>query len=111
MSGDLYVQGTTRHSLTVVGKTHWDAKAAVWNEINSNHFTIRTDQSRVKVSWLVTAVRHDRFADTHPVQVLAPIRRKTRASTSARRCTTSPGSDGIGYQKPATFPRKATANK
>jgi len=54
-----------RYQLTVVGKAHWDAKAAVWEEMAGNRFTIRTDQPQVTVSWQVSAVRHDAYANAH----------------------------------------------
>jgi hypothetical protein len=60
------------YQLTVVGKAHWDARAAVWQEIAHNRFTIRTDQPYVKVSWQVTGVRHDPYANAHRIQVVVP---------------------------------------
>jgi hypothetical protein len=60
------------YQLTVVGKAHWDAKAAIWQEVKDNRFTIRTDQANVKVSWQVTGVRHDPYANAHRIQVLVP---------------------------------------
>jgi hypothetical protein len=61
-----------RYQLTVVGKAHWDAKAAVWNEVKDNRFTIRTDQPDVKVSWQVTGVRHDVYANANRIKVVVP---------------------------------------
>jgi hypothetical protein len=61
-----------RYQLTVVGKAHWDAKAAIWQELNNNRFTIRTDQPNTKVSWQVTGVRHDPYANAHRIQVVVP---------------------------------------
>jgi hypothetical protein len=61
-----------RYQLTVVGKQHWDAKAAVWEEIEHDRFVIRTDQPRVTVSWEVTAVRHDAYANAHQTPVELP---------------------------------------
>src|SRR5215218_10184224 len=60
------------YQLTVVGKAHWDARAAVWQEIAHNRFTIRTDQPNVKVSWQVTGVRHDAYANANRIQVVVP---------------------------------------
>ena len=59
-----------RYQLTVVGKAHWDAKAAVWDEIAHNRFTIRTDQANVKVSWQVTGIRHDPYANAHRIETV-----------------------------------------
>jgi hypothetical protein len=56
-----------RYQLTVVGRTF--AQAIVWQEIEKNRFTIKTSRPRVKVSWQVTGVRHDRYALEHPLRV------------------------------------------
>jgi len=61
-----------RYQLTVVGRAHWDAKAAVWNEVRENRFTIRTDQPNVKVSWQVTGIRKDPYANAHRIQTVVP---------------------------------------
>ena len=61
-----------RYQLTVVGHAHWDAKAAVWNEVKDGRFTIRTDQPNVKVSWQVTGIRHDVYANAHRIKVVVP---------------------------------------
>jgi hypothetical protein len=100
-----------RYQLTVVGKTHWDAKAAVWNEIKSNRFTIRTDQPKVKVSWLVTAVRHDRSATAHPTRVIVRKSKTDQGKYVDPRVYGKPRSDGIGYQKPPRAPRTTIHNR
>lgn len=56
-----------RYQLTVVGRTF--AQAIVWREMENNRFTIKTSQARVKVSWQVTGIRHDRYALEHPLHV------------------------------------------
>jgi hypothetical protein len=53
-----------RYQLTVIGTF---AQAIVKDEISGNKFTIKTDKPNVKVSWMVTGVRHDKFADAHRV--------------------------------------------
>jgi hypothetical protein len=63
-----------RYQLTVIDKAHWTARAAVWEKIHENHFTIRTDQGNVDVSWQVTGVRHDLYANAHRIQVVVPKR-------------------------------------
>jgi hypothetical protein len=55
-----------RYQLTVVGKF---AQAIVSKEIEKHQFTISTNATFTKVSWLVTAVRHDAYATAHPLQV------------------------------------------
>lgn len=49
-----------RYQLTVIGQF---AQAIVAEEINGNSFKIKTDKPNVKVSWQVTGIRHDKFAD------------------------------------------------
>lgn len=54
-----------RYQLTVIGTF---AQAIVDKEINGNQFVIRTNQPNVKVSWMVTGVRQDKYANAHRVQ-------------------------------------------
>src|SRR6266542_3889933 len=90
---------TFRYQLTVVGKAHWEAKAAVWNEIRANRFTIRTDQPQVKVSWQVSGIRHDRYAKAHPVQVAVPKAKAAQGKYLHPELYGKPKRDAIGYQK------------
>ncbi|UOB15371.1 hypothetical protein MQE23_42875 [Streptomyces sp. HP-A2021] len=55
-----------RYQLTPVGIL---AQAAVESEIKENRFTVCTDQPGVRVSWQVTGVRHDAFAEAHRIAV------------------------------------------
>jgi len=45
------------------------AQAIVAHEIQEHEFQIKTNLPNVKVSWLVTGVRHDAYATAHPLQV------------------------------------------
>ena len=53
-----------RYQLTPIGTF---AQAIISEEINGNTFAIKTDKPNVKVSWQVTGVRHDKFAEAHRV--------------------------------------------
>jgi hypothetical protein len=55
-----------RYQLTVVGQF---AQAIIASEIENNRFTIKTNKPRVKVSWQVTGVRQDAYAEAHRIQV------------------------------------------
>lgn len=55
-----------RYQLTVMGTF---AQAIVKDEIENNQFTIQSDAPGVKVSWQVTGIRHDAYANAHPIQV------------------------------------------
>jgi trimeric autotransporter adhesin len=53
-----------RYQLTVIGQF---AQAVVSSEIQHNSFTIRTDKPNVKVSWQVTGIRQDAWAQAHRI--------------------------------------------
>ncbi len=55
-----------RYQLTVIGTF---AQAMIEQKIKDNHFTIRTDQPNVEVSWQVTGIRDDLYARAHPIEV------------------------------------------
>ncbi len=60
-----------RYQLTVIGQF---AQAMVAGEIANHQFSIKTDKPNVKVSWQVTGVRQDAWANAHriPVEVSKP---------------------------------------
>jgi hypothetical protein len=53
-----------RYQLTVIGTF---AQAIIKEKVSGNKFVIQTNQPNVEVSWQVTGVRHDKFADAHRV--------------------------------------------
>ena len=55
-----------RYQLTVIGQF---AQAMVLEKIKGNRFKIKTDKPRVEVSWQVTGIRKDKFAEEHRIQV------------------------------------------
>lgn len=55
-----------RYQLTVIGDF---AQAIISQEIQNNQFTIRTDKPNIKVSWQVTGIRHDKFAEKYRIPV------------------------------------------
>jgi hypothetical protein len=57
-----------RYQLTVVGRSF--AQAIVWKQIRDNRFVIRTNEPKVKVSWQVTGIRHDPYANAHRIQTV-----------------------------------------
>lgn len=57
-----------RYQLTVVGEEF--AQALVASEMKDNKFVIKTSIPNVKISWQVTGVRHDAFADAHRIAVV-----------------------------------------
>ena len=57
-----------RYQLTVIGDF---AQAIIAEKISAGQFTIRTDKPGIEVSWQVTGVRNDLYAQAHPVDVEA----------------------------------------
>jgi hypothetical protein len=55
-----------RYQLTVIGRF---AQAIVAKEVEDNRFTIQTSVPGVKVSWQVTGIRQDAFAEKHRIPV------------------------------------------
>jgi trimeric autotransporter adhesin len=55
-----------RYQLTVMGQF---AQAIVAGKIANHSFAIQTDKPNVEVSWQVTGVRHDAWADAHRIPV------------------------------------------
>ncbi len=55
-----------RYQLTVIGEF---AQAIIAQEIKDNQFVIRTDKPNVKVSWQVTGIRHDNYANKNRIPV------------------------------------------
>jgi len=55
-----------RYQLTVIGQF---AQAIVGKEISDGRFVIRTNRPEVKVSWQVTGIRQDAYANAHRIQV------------------------------------------
>ena len=57
-----------RYQLTVIGQF---AQAIIAQEIEHSQFSIQTDKPSVKVSWQVTGIRQDPFANANRIQVEA----------------------------------------
>ena len=60
-----------RYQLTVIGQF---AQAIIGSEMANHSFTVRTDKPNVKVSWQVTGIRQDAYANAHriPVEEVKP---------------------------------------
>jgi hypothetical protein len=61
-----------RYQLTVIGQF---AQAIVASEIAEGRFSIKTDKPNVKVSWQVTGIRQDAWANAHRI----PVEQEKRA--------------------------------
>jgi hypothetical protein len=60
------LNGDFRYQLTVIGQF---AEAIVAKKISANRFVIRTNKPNVEVSWQVTGVRHDAYANRYRIPV------------------------------------------
>jgi hypothetical protein len=60
------LNGDFRYQLTVIGQF---APAIVAKKIAGNRFVIRTSKPNVEVSWQVTGIRHDAYANQYRIPV------------------------------------------
>ncbi len=60
------LNGDFRYQLTVIGQF---AQAIVAQKISANRFVIRTSKPNVEVSWQVTGIRHDAYANQYRIPV------------------------------------------
>ena len=91
-----------RYQLTVIGQF---AQAIVAREIQNNQFVIQRNAPNVKVSWQVTAIRHDAFAKAHPLVV------EERKNALERGSYIHPELYGAPEQKGVTWVRHPEAMK
>jgi hypothetical protein len=92
-----------RYQLTVIGTF---AQAIVKDEIADNRFTIQTDRPNVKVSWQVTGIRHDAYANAHPTQVEVDKPAGERGRYLMPEAYGRPAAQGIGdNHEPAIQPQ------
>lgn len=74
------VAGTDfRYQLTTIGSF---AQAIIGEEMRENSFVVRTSEPGVKVSWQVTAVRTDAFAQDHQFETVRPKRESEKGIQS-----------------------------
>jgi hypothetical protein len=97
-----------RYQLTVIGKPGQFVQAMVVKEMAHNRFRLETSKPNAKVSWQVTAVRHDRSATAPPMRVIAPKPKADQGKYVNPQLYGKPRSDGIGYR---TSPRLGRTEK
>src|SRR5881397_381537 len=64
-----------RYQLTVIGAF---AQAIIAGKITNNHFTIKTNAPNVEVSWQVTGIRQDAWADAHRIAVEVEVEKSDK---------------------------------
>lgn len=84
-----------QYQLTVIGQF---AQAIVSREIENNSFEIQTDQPHVKVSWQVTGIRNDAWAQKHPIEVEKKKSEEDRGRYLTPELFGQPKEDGINYR-------------
>jgi hypothetical protein len=94
-----------RYQLTVIGQF---AQAIVAREIEAGRFEIRTDRPTVKVSWQVTGIRKDPYADANRIVVETEKPAELRGAYVYPRGYGKPESDSIGSR---TRPDRMIANE
>lgn len=76
-----------RYQLTVIGTF---AQAIVFEEIKNNQFKIKTDQPNIKVSWQVTGIRRDKFAEDN-----RPIVEQIKPDAEKNKCLYAPACQNL----------------
>jgi hypothetical protein len=90
------LNGDFRYQLTAMNSF---ARATITQEIHDGKFRIRTSRPNVKVSWQVTGIRHDAYANAHriPTEEVKP--------PSEQGHYLHPELFGAGQDKPVMAPR------
>jgi hypothetical protein len=87
-----------RYQLTVIGQF---AQAIVAGKVANHQFVIKTDKPNVEVSWQVTGIRQDAFANAHRIPVEAEKALADRGHYLYPELVGAPETAGIGYMAPA----------
>jgi hypothetical protein len=97
-----------RYQVTVIGNGDW-ARARVYREIADGAFVVQTDVPATKVSWQVTGIRKDPFAEKNriPVEELKP--EDERGTYLYPREWDQPESKGLTHRKSPTASRALEA--
>ena len=98
-----------RYQLTVIGRF---AQAIVAREIKNNRFVIRTSRPHTRVSWQVTGIREDAFANAHRVKVEEEKTGEERGRYLYPKLFGQPEERGVGWaRKPENARPKAEPEK
>jgi hypothetical protein len=87
-----------RYQLTVIGQF---AQAIVANKVANHRFFIKTDKPNVEVSWQVTGIRQDSFANAHRIPVETEKAPADRGHYLYPELVGAPETTRIGYMAPA----------
>jgi hypothetical protein len=107
-----------RYQLTVIGQF---AQAIVAGKVANHQFVVKTDKPNVEVSWQVTGIRQDEFANAHRIPVEAEKAPADRGHYLYPDLVGAPETARIGYMAPVpgseqvvharpTLPRRGNAS-
>jgi hypothetical protein len=85
-----------RYQLTAIGQF---AQAIVSKEISNNRFSIQTDKPNVKISWQVTGIRKDAYADANRIPVEVEKTGKEKGKYLQPEAHGAPVSLGMHYEE------------
>ena len=92
-----------RYQLTVIGSF---SQAIISKEVAGNKFEIATNQPNVKVSWQVTGIRHDNYANQNRIPNEVDKEKENKGKYLHPKAFGKPVTDGIGYD--VTLPGAST---
>ena len=85
-----------RYQLTVIGQF---AQAIVTGEVANHQFSIKTDKPAVKVSWQITGIRQDPWANAHRIPVEEPKNARERGHYIHPELYGAPEEAGISWAR------------
>lgn len=97
-----------RYQLTVIGQF---AQAIIGSKIKDNHFTIKTDKPNVEVSWQVTGIRQDAYAEAHRIRVEEEKSEKERGSYLHPEVHGQPEEKGVEWARNPELMRQLKAQR
>ncbi len=97
-----------RYQLTVIGQF---AQAIIGSKIAGNEFTIRTDKPGVEVSWQVTGIRQDAWANAHRIPVEEEKPEKERDHYIHPELFNQPPEKSIEWAKHPEFQKKLAEHR
>ncbi len=97
-----------RYQLTVIGQF---AQAIVAGKVANHQFIIKTDKPNVEVSWQVTGIRQDAFANAHRIPVESEKVPADRGHYLYPELVGAPETARIGYMAPALGSEKVVHSR
>jgi hypothetical protein len=87
-----------RYQLTTIGQF---SQVIIARKIGHNRFVIRTSKPKVEVSWQVTGVRHDAYANAHRIQVEEEKPAQEQGHYLHPESLGAPAEQAVGYPVPS----------